>query len=377
MNTDKQVLNPAAYPHQPVYEDEISLVDIVRILIRRKNLIIGITIISVLIGLVYAFTTKRVYQVETILFPPSIENIQPLNVLTNSAVNSAAVFSTFVHVIESRKLQKMFFDKSEILEIFSKNLNHNLSKKEANDLFRNFSESLKVNVDKKTSSTRITLQGIYKNKIGNWLDNLVKTANQETINQLVKNLQANIESKIKNITIGIASKRSIYKKRHEDELGRLQEAYEIAKSLGIRNHLFVPSVDNKSNNVISSELKGISNRLSNTDNLSYYMKGTKVLQAEMNAIKNRKSDDLYIMGLRDLQEKLTRLEAIKIKKNKLQAIIVDKKAAIDIKPIRPKRKLILILSFVLGGMLGIFGVFIMEFMGNLNNEIKNNNPRVT
>jgi len=377
MNTDKQVLNPAAYPHQPVYDDEISLVDIVRILIRRKNLTIGITIISVLIGLVYAFTTKRVYQVETILFPPSIENIQPLNVLTNRAVNSAAVFSTFVHVIESRKLKKMFFDKSEILETFSKNLNHNLSKKEANDFFRNFSESLKVNVDKKTSSTRITLQGIYKNKIGNWLDNLVKTANQETINQLVRNLQADIDSKIKKLRIEISSKRSIYKQRRQDELERLKEAYQIAKNLGIHEHLFVPNVDNKSSRAIFAELNSISNRLSNANNLSSYMKGTKVLQAEISALKNRKSDDFHITGLRDLQEKLTRLGAIKIEKNKLQAVIVDKKAVVNIKPIRPKRKLIVILSLILGGMLGVFAVFIIEFMGNLNNEIKNNNPRVT
>ena len=89
MNSDKQASNLTAYQPQLAYEDEISLVDIVSLLLRRKKLILGITAVVVCIGLLYAFTQKRVYQVETVLLPPSFENIQPLNVLNSSNVNSS------------------------------------------------------------------------------------------------------------------------------------------------------------------------------------------------------------------------------------------------------------------------------------------------
>ena len=356
MNSDPQSSTPIAYQPNPAYDNEISLVDIIRVLLKRKKLILGITAVVVCIGLLYAFTQKRIYQVETILLPPSIENIQSLTAL-DSKVNSNTAFFNFIGSINTRKFKTEFFDKFNLLEALSSESSQVLTDKQKNNYFESFSKSLSVNFDKKSESAILTLEGLDQEKIGSWLDSLVVMANKETINQLVNNLQASINSKIKNLKINISSKRSIYKKRREDELGRLEEAYQIAKKLGIHDHLFVPNVD-----AISAELDNISNRLSNANNLSSYMKGTKVLQAEINALKNRKSDDIHIDGLRDLQEQLTRLESIKIDKSKLQTVTVDKKAVVDIEPIRPQRKLIVILSLILGGMLGIFGAFIMDFV---------------
>ncbi len=362
MNSDKQVPNHTAY-QQPVYEDEISLVDIVNVLLRRKKLILGITAVTVCIGLLYAFSQQRVYQVETILLPPSFEDIQPLNVLSSSNVNSSNVFASFISNVNSRKLRQAFFNNFKIIETLSDKSSQILTDKDNNDLFEGFSNSIKV------KGSQITLESVHKEKMGEWLDSFVEMANQTTISQLVKNLQATIDSRIKSLKIQISSKRSIYKQRREDELGRLEEAYQIAKELGIRDHLFVPNVDGTFNRAVSAELDSISKSLSNENNLSIYMKGTKVLQAEINALKNRKSDDIHITGLRDLQEQLTRLEAIKIEKDKLQTVIVDKKAIVNVEPIRPKRKLIVILSLILGGMLGIFAVFIMEFISNFKKQI--------
>ncbi len=95
------------------------------------------------------------------------------------------------------------------------------------------------------------------------------------------------------------------------------------------------------------------------------MRGTKVLQAEITVLKNRKLDDFHIDGFHELQKELAMLEAITIEKNKIQAVIVDKKAAASIKPIRPNRKFIIILSFILGCVLSIFTVFIIEFISRL------------
>jgi len=374
MNSDSQAPNPTVYQSQSASTDEISLVDIINVLWRRKKIVLGITLIAVVAGLFYAFTQKRVYQVETILLPPSFENIQPLNALNNYNINSNNLnsndaFAVFIGNINSRKLKKAFFEKFKVLETFSADSTQALTEKNNNKIFEGFLKAIKVKVGKETAdSTVITLEGTYKEKIGFWLDSLVEMANQESINQLVRNLHADINSKIKSLKIEISSKRSIYKQRREDELRRLEEAYQIAKELGIRGHLFVPNVEGSFNRAVSAELNSISKSLSNENNLSVYMKGTKVLQAEINALKNRKSDDFHITGLRDLEEQLTRLESIKIEKDKLQAVRIDKKAVIDVEPIRPNRKLIAILSLILGGMLGIFAVFIVEFVNNLKKQ---------
>lgn len=140
----------------------------------------------------------------------------------------------------------------------------------------------------------ITLEGTYDEKIGLWLDNFVNMIS-ETVNQLIRNLQASIDLKIKNLKVNISSKRSIYKKRREDKLARLHEAYQIAKEIGIHDY------DGMSNISAGNDLSVF------LGEKKIYMYGTKMLQAEITILKNRKSDDMHIVGLRDLQEQLARL----------------------------------------------------------------------
>lgn len=383
MNFDKENISPATYRAQ-LSEDEISLVDIFSLLFRRKKLILSITTVVFIIGLFYAFTQKRVYQVETILLPPSFENIQGLNVLNDSNydgnltssnddnnLTSSNVFATFIHNLNSRKMRHKFFDKHKILDALSEHSKVALSKKDINGIFESFSKSLSVKEDKKAGIVRVSLVGAKNELIGSWLDDFITMTSKETIKQLVTNVQLNINSKVESININISSKRTTYKQRREDQLARLKEAYQIAKELKIIGHLFVPSVEGSQNEAISAELNSISKSLSNENNLSVYMKGTKVLQAEINALKNRKSDSIHIIGLRDLQEQLTRLQSIKIETKNLKSVDVDKMASVNIEIIGPKRKLIVMLSIVLGGMLGIFSVFILEFIGNFKKQVNN------
>lgn len=75
MNSDQQVQVAPTFVQDRRHEVEISLVDIVKVLLRRKKLILVVTAVSVCFSLFYAFSQQRVYQVETILLPPSFDNI--------------------------------------------------------------------------------------------------------------------------------------------------------------------------------------------------------------------------------------------------------------------------------------------------------------
>ena len=359
MNSDKQVISPTAYPQQPPYEDDVSFIDIISFLLRRKKLISIIIVSVVCMGLIYVLTSKQVYQVKSLLTPPTFEDVQPLGVFGGGKVDRSDVYQTFISNLESRSLRKEFFDKHKLLLLFSENPNQEVSAYDEIKIFENFTKSVQIIKNKKSKNIQIVLDGIHKEKIGVWLDALVEMANNQTKNQLVSDLQADIDLRIRDLKIQIASKRSIYKQRRNDELVRLQEAYQTAKKLGLR--------DNSSNNMLSST-KNLSIYMSGN---KLYMSGTKILQAEIDSLTNRKSDDVYITGLRDLQEQVSRLTNIKIDRSKLQTVTIDRKASIYAELIKPRKILIMILSIVFGGLLGIFGALIMEFVGKYKDKVVN------
>ena len=93
----------------------------------------------------------------------------------------------------------------------------------------------------------------------------------------------------------------------------------------------------------------------------YYL-GLKALSAEINILLDRKSDDPFINGLRDLQEKLALLSSIKIEAEGQYAVTVDQAAYSPKYRIKPNRRLIVSLGTVVGLFLGIFLVFFVSFI---------------
>ena len=93
-----------------------------------------------------------------------------------------------------------------------------------------------------------------------------------------------------------------------------------------------------------------------------YYRGYRALNAEINILKNRKSDDPFIIGLRDLQEKLALLRSIKIEEEGIHAVTVDQAAYPPKNRIKPNRRLIVSLGTVVGLFLGIFLVFFVSFV---------------
>ena len=82
----------------------------------------------------------------------------------------------------------------------------------------------------------------------------------------------------------------------------------------------------------------------------------------MQFLKTRNSDDPFIPGLRDLQEKLSLLRSIKIAEEGMHAVTVDQAAYPTKNRIKPDRRLIVSLGTVVGLFLGIFLVFIVSFV---------------
>ena len=85
---------------------------------------------------------------------------------------------------------------------------------------------------------------------------------------------------------------------------------------------------------------------------------------QIESLLSRKSDDPFIGSLRDKELELIQLEGIHIDPEPVSVMQVQKTAFPSFSPIKPKRKLIVVLGAVLGLMLGIFGAFFLNFLEN-------------
>lgn len=85
-----------------------------------------------------------------------------------------------------------------------------------------------------------------------------------------------------------------------------------------------------------------------------YMMGFKALESEIKQIEQRSNENSYIKGLPELLSKIARAEAAKIQWQQLKFIEEDQQAVTPLSPIKPKKKLIVAIGVVAGGMMGVF-----------------------
>ena len=93
----------------------------------------------------------------------------------------------------------------------------------------------------------------------------------------------------------------------------------------------------------------------------YYL-GLEALATEISILRNRQSDDPFIVGLRDLQEELALLKSIEFDKENMSAVHIDQAAYQSKHRFKPDRKLIVSLATIVGLFSGIFLAFFVEFV---------------
>ena len=144
------------------------------------------------------------------------------------------------------------------------------------------------------------------------------------------------------------------KQRREDQVIRYQEAYKIALTLGIKKRV-------DATNIIQNTQMNVDIATASTP--LYYL-GIEALSAEIEVLQNRKSDDPFISGLRDLQEQLALLRSFKSSAKGMHSVNIDQAAYPPKNRIKPNRRLIVSLGTVVGLFLGIFLVFFVSFIQN-------------
>ncbi|MDT4865379.1 G-rich domain on putative tyrosine kinase [compost metagenome] len=177
----------------------------------------------------------------------------------------------------------------------------------------------------------------------------------------------------------------------------MDEATRIAKSLGIIKPTTPSALGEgareSQGSVIRTEV--------NNQQIPLYFMGSEALEAERNALLQRRSDDftepriaqiakelqllannrqiemlnqrknedLFLKDLAVWREQAASLRNLRVDVSELKLVSIDQVAVEPLRPVKPRKALILALGLVLGGMLGMF-------IALLRNVLRRNSPAI-
>jgi len=347
--------------------DEVSLIDLWRVIARRKGIILLSWLVSMMLAAAYIFIAEPSYRAVAYLLPPQQQQIQGLLIdyhaieksgLDIEPYNPESVYRAFLDNLESQGARREFFDNHELIKHYAagestKDIN-------ADRVFEKlFNERLKVQVDKQnTLSVTVSFSDSNPILAAQWLNQIIDYANKRTVRQLFNDVNSAIQSEIGKIRFQTDSKLKLAERRRLDTIITLKEALRVAQALGIQDtSTFAKMAESTQSGLVV-----------NTAAVPLYTRGTKALETEISVLETRKSDEPFISGFRDLQERRAFLEGIYIDIDALSAVTNDAVAKTPYRAERPRKLLLLFIAATLGLMIGIFLAFVAAFRSKINDE---------
>jgi len=345
--------------------DEISLIDLSRVIAKRKGIILLSFLASMMLAVIYIFFAEPVYKANAYVLPPQQKNIQGLLIdyrdiegIDVDRYTPESVYSAFLDNLKSQGARREFFDNHELIKHYAagesaKGIN-------ADRIFEKlFNERLKVQIDKQnTSFVTVSYSDSDAELAAQWTNQIIDFVNKSTVNQLFSDVDSAIQSEIGKARFQLDSKLKFAERRRLDEIIALKEALRIAKALGIQDASAFSKMAEKNQ----------SGLVVNTAQVPTYMQGTKALELQISVLETRKSDEPFISGFRDLQERRAFLEGISIDADALSAVTIDAVAKTPYRAERPRKLLVIFSAATLGLIIGLFLVFVAEFRSKFYDE---------
>jgi len=408
--------------------DEIDLVALLQAVWQQKKLIMCVTAGAVIIAAACAFWTTPEYQVSSVLRPAAINELDALN---RSEIYRLPPSEALIKVgasLESYETRLGFFRANQ--NLFSRFERPGRTLEQSFEEFNHNSINLVLPDAKKADSlsTYIKLEMSYPKGIDGVaiLNGFVDYAIAIEREQIAADMDVIVKNRLNEISGKLDAARSSYdtekeakiaslhesdnlkrsqlldelkalrvqlKTQRTDRMAQLDEAIEIAKSLGIKKPTTPSSlgeVGRSSQAVMRTEV--------NNQQIPLYFMGFDALEAERAALALRKSDDftegriaqiakelqlleknrevevlnrrenedLFLSGVQPLRAEVARLRNLNIDMSRLKLVTVDKRALEPLGPVKPKKALILVVGLVLGLLLGLALVLLIHAIRTRN-----------
>lgn len=357
------------------FHDEIDLREIVTVLRRQRTFIVSVIIIAVVASVALALLMPKVYQAEVLLNPPvsrDVEILQIYDTIHNNdkqqglttvkyfyAIEQKEVYDKFIRFLKNRAVQYDFFEKNKIVKVPREDKGADLVER---DIFaKRFGDQITIRDNREKSkqaldTITIQLNGKSEAAVVALLNNYVSFVDDYTVKTIGDTIGSKVASNKKVIESQIDSLRTMERLRRLDKIAVLSESLVIAERIGLSDQISVPLMSMQDSTVNNQNVK------INIDVRPLYLRGVKVLQAELDVLQARKNDEPFIPQLRFLQKRLLFLSSIDGIGEGVHAVSINQAAIETNKPIKPKRKIIVLLGSFLGGVTALFSAFIRDWL---------------
>jgi len=346
-------------------EQDVRLVDVWSVIIRRKRVVLATLLSSCMLAAVYLLVTQPVYKAAAHLLPPQVKDIQGLLVdysgleyYDSKKYTPEFVYGTFLANLKSQGLRREFFDTHHLVE-------HYVSGKPDSDVNVErifgaaFNQNLRVDFDKSNPVfVAVNFSDSEPEVAAQWLNQFIDFANKRTVEQLSSDVNTTVQAEISRIQSQLDVKLKLAEQRRHDNIAGLKEALRVARTLGIDQMNIFPAI----NGTARSELAVIAAEL------PLYLRGTRALESEITVLESRKSDEPFIKGYRDLQERRALLEGVSVDPDSLDAVTLDSVARVPYHAESPKKVQVLVLAALLGLVAGVLLAFIVDFLLKIRGE---------
>lgn len=381
----------------------------------QKKLVVQIASSVALLATAYAFWVTPEYQVSSVLRPAAINELDALNRsevyklppidALNKVGASLESYDTRLGFFRSHQnLFKEFERPGRTLEQSFEEFNRNSINLTSSDPKKQDAMSafikLELNYPKGVDGVAI-LNGLVEYALANErqqiaadLDVIVKNRLNELKGKLDSarsNYDNDKEAKIASLSESdtlrraqlqdeLKALRAQLKTQRNDRVAQLNEAIVIAKSLGIKKPSTPSALGDAdrsgSSNVIRTEF--------NNQQIPLYFMGTEALEAERTVLLQRKSDDftaeriaqiakelqllefnreveilnrrknedLFLSGVEPLRAEVARLRGLSLNMSNLKLVTIDRQALEPLRPIKPRKSLIILGGVIVGLFLG-------------------------
>lgn len=389
--------------------DEIDLRELIRSLWDQRWIVIGVAALVTVVAALYAFMATPYYRVQSILRPVEVGALDALNATGVYELTPQEALARVSSGLSSYVNRFEFFQNNQAL--FGDLAEQGATVEQAFEDFNGEAFAMLYPDPKKNQGEFVGLALTYPDSIegasvvNEFVAYVLENERQRVADDLavvIANRKANIEQRIEAARASYqASKeaeiarlleeaalqraqledelralRAELKIRRENRLSQLEEAIRIARSLGIHK----PTTPT----AMADTGEGIRTEINNREIPLYFM-GVQALEAERDVLKartnddfmeprigeiqkeldmlkhnrqveilrQRKDEDLYLKELATLREEAARLDGIDFDASTLRLARLDQPAQQPMKRLKPKRALVLAVGLVLGVMLGV------------------------
>ena len=357
--------NQELHPYQT---EEIDLKKLLNSLVARKFFIFGLTVFVTLLGIIYVLNLTPTYRTISSFTSPNESSIININKLQLTEESKESVFSNFLTKVSSRKLQAKVFLDGGYLNSFNP---ENNSIDDATSFILKTLKSVKLSPPNITEDElefgflteipyTISMKGSNPIVIANYLNDLVSSANAETIKELTDLITQNINMRLKNLYLERQLLLIKEEKKRLNDIEVLTDAAKFASSLGIiENNIKHISVGDK---IISNLIKDQSKLDDIKSQPDWYLYGEKALLERVNILKNRSLDEPFVPQLVELDIEILTQESNLKETFNFNSMQISQVAMAPNSPIEQNKIRIVLLAFIGGFMMSIFLILFMNVL---------------